>query len=794
MLAILRASVPPRDGAERAWIAQILRRQRAHTARAEIRRRAVELTASRAETAPPAVDEVAAAMTARDVRHCLQKLREPYRTTLVLRYFEGLPPREIARHEDITIRTVNKRIERGLKLLRAALVRQRQRDWRQLLLPGWLLRRPPTVRDGRPRPARWRWAIAAIGGVATLWTAWPADPRPGPPLPRRAAAGHPVVRAVGTSVGPAGAAAETGPPAARRPADTSAPAVRVTGRVVDVAGTPAPGLTVQFEAGAAQHDVHGMAAFAPSDPPLTIVATSGPDGAFALPLEPDVPGRILAHGAGYAPLLGLAIDEHSGPQRCAEIVVGRAQRVRGRVIDDHGGRYTVALAPPPSFVATPLARNRSLHVITPRCRTNADGTFEFSAVAVVEGGFASVFGASIAEHHVPLQGRDLDALQLMLPLGGLATVVSGLVVDADQHPIADAVVGCGAVRVRTAANGTYRVKVGANARRIWAARRGYCPDRRRLPRTGAGTLAPIQQPLVLRIQHPTRTLRGRVQWRDGSPAKGAVVFAENPVIAGPRPECLFFETIIGAPGPSPHRVVTDARGAFELDGLMDRRYKLVAIDPTTLAQATLRPVPAGQCGVTLEMKPLALAVIHGRVTYPDGTPAARVPLTLRRVMMVMPFPCGEKYGTSLAGPTTATDADGHFELRGPRAADLLLAVAGANLSPRVFPVDTSRGDAHREVVVSRRVPVCIRLLSDDLVADEFELHDRRGRRQPLWSMARNNSKSLESQSPRATLRAGEGRWVVCPESTRKIVFFHRGEETARRPLALVAGCENVLDF
>jgi hypothetical protein len=69
-------------------------------------------------------------------------LDEPYRTMILLRFYDGIPPREIARRLEIPVDTVKSRLRRGLGQLRAALDRAHGGDrgvWSALLLPlaGW---------------------------------------------------------------------------------------------------------------------------------------------------------------------------------------------------------------------------------------------------------------------------------------------------------------------------------------------------------------------------------------------------------------------------------------------------------------------------------------------------------------------------------------------------------------------------------------------------------------------------------------------------------------------------------
>ena len=72
------------------------------------------------------------------------ELDEPYRTTVLLRFFEELPQREIARRMQTTAATVNSRLTRALARLRERMSRGGGKGtWLRILVP--LLREPATV-------------------------------------------------------------------------------------------------------------------------------------------------------------------------------------------------------------------------------------------------------------------------------------------------------------------------------------------------------------------------------------------------------------------------------------------------------------------------------------------------------------------------------------------------------------------------------------------------------------------------------------------------------------------------
>ncbi|MCA8969600.1 MAG: RNA polymerase sigma factor, partial [Planctomycetes bacterium] len=116
---------PPDSRALKPWLATILRRTIWRQRRSDRRRLERERRAARAEAIEPAADAVARATAQRDVVDAVLKLDEPYRSTLITRYFDGLGPAAIATRDGIPLETVRSRLQRGLAKLRESLDQQR---------------------------------------------------------------------------------------------------------------------------------------------------------------------------------------------------------------------------------------------------------------------------------------------------------------------------------------------------------------------------------------------------------------------------------------------------------------------------------------------------------------------------------------------------------------------------------------------------------------------------------------------------------------------------------------------
>ncbi len=148
--ALAAALVRPPEDATRAqgWLARVLRnRQASNRRRADARDRA-EPRAAKAEAQPSTLELVEQAETQRRLVECVLALEEPYRRTVLLRWFGDLPPREIARTENVPLATVTSRLTRAHAKLRERLERDygnEGRSWLRALAPLALADLRPAV-------------------------------------------------------------------------------------------------------------------------------------------------------------------------------------------------------------------------------------------------------------------------------------------------------------------------------------------------------------------------------------------------------------------------------------------------------------------------------------------------------------------------------------------------------------------------------------------------------------------------------------------------------------------------
>lgn len=111
----------PEEGGRRRWLAGVVRNKLRMKRRSDGRRQAREAGAGRGESVAASADVVERAETQRAVTEAVLRLREPYRTTVLHRYFDEWTPTQIARRTETSLDTVKSRLKRGLRELEGDL-------------------------------------------------------------------------------------------------------------------------------------------------------------------------------------------------------------------------------------------------------------------------------------------------------------------------------------------------------------------------------------------------------------------------------------------------------------------------------------------------------------------------------------------------------------------------------------------------------------------------------------------------------------------------------------------------
>lgn len=373
--AYLRAlKHPPRsDGNVRAWFRTVLRRLATGSFHTRNQRVARERQAALHEHVESVEELVSRVDLQRRLALLATNLPEPYRETILLRYFEGLEPQDIAGRLQVPAATIRTRVRRGLEQLRQRLdhVHGERATWQAALLPlayggidqaiedPGLSVRSEAVRTGAAVSAgatggslaakvavmlllvagtAW-WGITAIhsrpdgvqgkstGGGRSLVAQDPSTIPGGigPTLHATPTPEDPVDPA------PVGAAAASTAASAEPPAAQPGSRARWSGRVLSSTGEVLPGISVEVE-----RKPLGWTS-------RRTVATTGADGTFVMPAVTSSGAQLRFVGAGHQPgvfpleeLLPSAQKLDDGHLALPDTVLAAPVVIRGRVHDPEG--------------------------------------------------------------------------------------------------------------------------------------------------------------------------------------------------------------------------------------------------------------------------------------------------------------------------------------------------------------------------------------------------------------------------------------------------------------------------
>ena len=300
---------PPAGGPTRAWLGTVLRNTARRSGRKEQDRLHAEREGARAETQPDVQAVISRAALSQEVVGDVLALEEPYRSVVLLRWFEDLGPSEIARKLDRPVSTVKTQLQRGHEHLRQRLA-ERHGD------ECWGLALLPLLHPRRSVPLTTIVAVLAIAILAALaaWRPWQASSPDG----------------VTTSLAGVGIADQPLRPAAGSTRASSAL------RIVDPAGRPISALPIRLvsprsaeisptllSVGNNEPKVLETETDAQGVPVLTEGDTFTDDDLLGCTIEPNTPGWMLI-GDGLLP----EAAEQSRERRC---VIARTTEVTGIV-------------------------------------------------------------------------------------------------------------------------------------------------------------------------------------------------------------------------------------------------------------------------------------------------------------------------------------------------------------------------------------------------------------------------------------------------------------------------------
>jgi RNA polymerase sigma-70 factor (ECF subfamily) len=638
------------------YLAAVVRSLARRRQRSEWRRLARERDAARGEALPSADEIAARSELARLLAEAVERLEEPYRTTIVLRYYDDLCSAEIARQAGIPAATVRVRLKRGLDCLRTRLDESgggRER-WVSALLP---LARGSTNALGASVTMliAMKLALASLLVVSALVLAW-----------RAVSSGAPAER--GTQGGLEGARAQVaaGPEllgqadATRREALVASShgsravlaAVEtpqsglVHARALDEAGAPIPHAWLRLRQ-APETTVSGDASgdLALAVEPGELERLASPDGSRIVMIEIGARGHRTR-------LLRPSLPDGAGSLELGEVTLPPGGVLHGRVLDEAGrgipGALVVFGMPvldepgalpayrgPPDLETDPWDGRDPAVVGT----SGPGGEFRLDGLGAGFGTAWARTATSLWASSEPIgmrAGEELRGIELVLR-DSPAETISGRVIDPDGRPLpwlrltfARSEAPDGWSELTTDARGEFHFASADGATQDIGARSPSW-EWQDLEHHG---VAPGTHQLVLAFER-SRWLWVAVQDQRGAKVRNGRVLglpADGP-LQSPLPRC---ESPLDEHGQARlRRPDLPLRVRVEAPGFRDRIVG--PIDPALFPEG---PECPERLTVTLEPAP----ALVGRVLRENGRPAAGARVSLHRG-------AGEDSGTLAPGAT-----------------------------------------------------------------------------------------------------------------------------------------------
>lgn len=544
----------------------------------------------------------------------------------------------------------------------------------------------------------------------------------------------------------------------------ASPAPRRRGRVLDLDGVPVAGVPLATE----EH-------------PTFRLATSGPDGWFELPADP--PEFVVTDGRWFTlrDTEPMTIDGDV----VVLVVVARALRVGGRVVDPAGDAVegaTVSLDVPWStYAGFPIPLDRGRATRGRSTTSDASGAFELVIPSAPRARLAGTKeGRGSASIAAPADERS----DLVLVLAEQAETddrrIRGVVVHADGTPGLGATVRYGSLATQVDDDGRFELALGHGDRGslpLVAVKRGhqsaFVADFSAVVELASGPLP--EQRLVL--GPPPLAIEGLVVDHEGRPKKGWIVQPLDPLILyeGRIPP----ESAESVARGGALRAVTDERGAFVLDGLDERSYRLQAHSKEDLARIESGPIAAGARNARLVVPADAyFARVDGVVESADGTPIAGV--EVRAALITFRTESG--FMTE-HGDATTTGADGRFTLTNVPAKRARIDADGDAILPANYDLETHVDGRLVRIVAARRCHVRVEGVTSESKVRHVEVHDARGTALTLMQFQSGGWMS----SSQVSIEGGGSPLFAVSETARTIVFVDEDGARTPRPLALAHG-------
>ena len=820
---------PPReDRSVRGWLRTVMKNVVRQEHRSKSRRQDRERFVATKEnsTEDSTAEMLARVSVQQELTHFVMQLDEPYRTAILLRFFEELTPTAIAHREGLPLSTVKTRLARGLSRLRQRLEEDHKGNassWAVALTP---VLKAPAGQSSPPASLFLPIGALAVNSKAAIVLAAVligagyfasrqfADAPEGGLEPSLSSPVESVANAAPRdNVGSAAIATEGATERKELNAESNdaKPAVpvpeaesrMVRGRVVDLQGRPIRDVEIIAKPMSSKEDVSQLSA----------LGLSGPDGTFEIPS----PGSrsMWIRSERYTTVME-GVESQEGTDKETVLVVAPRIAIRGEVRDDVGvaiADATVRLTPSSQMQASIpfiLDFSREVEFLV---HTDAEGQFEMPEAPVFLAGTvaAAKKGYSVDERAAPASDTSHLVFVLARPMASSNTV-SGVVLDMRGARVEGATVGLGVDTTTTDDQGRFAFFLDdpdsiqqtvapflgvVQAPRILAMKPGHRPTELLAEEFDEEENPIWPNHVVLRLEDEPLAIAGRVVSDEGEGLAGIRVWIADGTFLGGRrvpgrrfPDFLTVESTQAGLNSGWPYVETDDTGRFELTALMDRAYSLVAMDTDTLVRTSANEVRAGRSDVRLVMSyEETWETVRGRVVdrrgdpMPDATVRVSCDAYQRKVQ-------GQVVSTSHGtGQQILTDANGRFEFQLVPKEFAYFRIDHDDAIPTELGRSEQSLRSHVQggsdelvLTIERRCHFQLELSAPDS-ADQFEMHNAEG--QPLTLSEFNASGRRDG--PRFNIEGGRTNFIAVGDSATTLVLFANGKETKRMPVALVPG-------
>jgi len=476
------------------------------------------------------------------------------------------------------------------------------------------------------------------------------------------------------------------------------------------------------------------------------------------------------------------------------VVVGRHRVLAGRVLDMYGAGLAgarVAFTPPEGFQTRFDAVLDTTLVERWVTLTDEHGGFALERVPVISNATLEASLDGFERSTIAAPGHAERALVITLAPPGAGDRIRGRVVDRDNRPVAAARVSNGVSSAATDSAGEFLLdRDGApDADELIAVAAGALPARYSAQRDGEGQ--PVFPPyVVLTLGAQPLTLSGRIVDADGQPRPDVMIWIDDPTAFGGVGDGMTGQVeymITAEPTADEESLISQsawswvrvsAAGEFTIEGLLERDYRLRAIDDRTLEAREFGPFAAGSSELELVWPVPAPQLVSGRVTSRSGQALAGVHVALN----------GHCFGGHWHGNgAVMTGDDGTFEFSGIGANRLSLWLRGDDVVPQLIQLDGPQQDVEIELAVRCHFKLRLR---DAASADRMRVEDADGQKLSLYKVDPHGVTTMSSVS----FDGGSTSALGVDDSARTLILERDGREVARIPLELRTGELNVIEY